>query len=191
MVFWGNGQVHGRRREDAVKELSVSSESLNLSKQGACDEVSFNPRPLLLLLTVSLAAVALELGLCNASVRSRLCLLLVLAFVLRGCAAASPPGSSQGIQGGGDDFQPLGLPEHQTYPRTDVASLAWFPCKMASLNTALNRTVAPNGAHGPPGVHLPVCGLRDVQFWEGSSPSKEDRCRCCCLRFPGLTPLLR
>lgn len=78
MVLWGNGQVHGRRREDAVKELSVSPESLNLSKQGACDEVSFNPRPSLLVLAVSLAAVTLELGLCNASVRSSVCSLSLL-----------------------------------------------------------------------------------------------------------------
>lgn len=85
-------------------------------------------------------------------------LLLTILSVVRGCAAASPPGSSQGIRDDGDDFQSPGLPHHQTYSRLDVALLAHFPYKMASLNTALNRTAAANGAHSPPGVPLPVHG---------------------------------
>lgn len=84
--------------------------------------------------------------------------LLALLSVVRGSAAASPCGSSQGNRDDGDDFQPPGLLQHQTYPRLDVALLAHFPCKKALLNKALKRTAAADGAHSPPGVPVPAHG---------------------------------
>ena len=60
-----------------VRNVSVSSESLNLSSHKSREpamRLSLNPRPLLLVLVVSLAAVTLELGMRNTVVGTCFCL---------------------------------------------------------------------------------------------------------------------